>query len=136
MARFKYLMAILLTIISTSAIAEWSFIEVGAMGEKNDYYFFYADKDTIRKKGNIARMWSLDDFESPQKGSFGTYLSTVQYHEFDCIEEKISLLSTIYYSKNMREGVIVNNFNIEDKKWNYIVPGTMGEIKWKTACGK
>ncbi len=36
----------------------------------------------------------------------------------------------------MRQGVIVKSFNYDDKVWNYIVPGTMGEIRWKTACGK
>ena len=37
-------------------------------------------------------MWSLDDFESPQKGSFGTYLSSANYRDNDRVEEKHNLL--------------------------------------------
>jgi hypothetical protein len=111
-------------------MAEWTLI-----GEA-DNYDLYADKATIRKNGNIARMWTLRDLKSPRKKSYGTYLSTVNYREYDCVEGKDNLLSISHYSKNMRGGVVVKSFNYEDKEWDYIMPGTMGEAHWEIACGK
>jgi hypothetical protein len=129
MARFKYLIAILLAVISTSAMAEWNFIN------GTDDYDTYADKTTIRLRGNIARMWTLRDYKSPQKKAYGTYISAADYYEFDCFEEKVNLLSGTAYSKNMQEGEVVKSFNYDDKDWRHIAPGTIVVVLWVTACG-
>jgi hypothetical protein len=146
-AIFKYLIAIFLIIVIyrvayittmkkvkvnlfPDAMAEWTLIE------EADNYDLYADKATIRKNGNIATMWTLDDYESPQKLNAGTYLSSVYYREYDCVEEKLNTLSVKAYSKNMRQGEVITTFSLDTKDWDYISPGSMGEAAWKIACGK
>ncbi len=130
MARFKYLIAIFLIIASPCAIAEWTLIGTSIN------YDMYADKATIRKNGNITRMWVLYDFRSPRKLNAGTYLSSVNYREHDCVEEKSNLLSATTYSKNMRMGDVVYNYNYDEKSWDYIMPDSMSETEWKIACGR
>lgn len=129
MARFKYLMAILLTIISTSAMAEWTLI-----AEYDDFDFFI-NKASIHKNGNIAKMWSFYDFKSPQKANRVTYLSKLMVEKYDCVEGKLNGLSTTIYAKNKQKGEIVR-FDHNNKSWELISPGSLGEKKWKTACGK
>jgi hypothetical protein len=50
-------------VVSTSAIAEW--VAIGETEEKD--LTVYADPTTIRKTGNIVKMWSLDDHKMAQK---------------------------------------------------------------------
>jgi len=78
----------------------------------------------------------LNPLKSPKKVGFETYLSAVQYHEFDCIEKKRNLLSYTYYSKNMKLGKPLLNENITNKTWDYVAPETMGKLIWKTDCCK
>lgn len=125
----KLLLTILLTLISTSAMAEMTAID------NNDTYTLYADKASISRKGNIARMWEMRDFKSTQNNGEGAYLSSTVYQEYDCANKMINMLALTNYSENMRKGIVVETYKI-DKYWDYIAPGTMHESSWKTACGK
>jgi hypothetical protein len=130
MARFQYLIAILLTVLSTNALAEWTLI-----GGTDDFDH-YVDKSTISKTDNIAKMWELYDYKSPQKKNFGTYLSDVASEEYDCTESVSNMLTLTFYAKNMQQGEIVSRDRIDAKNWQYIVPGSRGETSLQIACSQ
>lgn len=126
----KLLLAMLLTIVSTLAMAEWT-----AIGGENDITF-YVDKTSISKKGDMAKILKLHDFKSTQNKSFGMFLSSASYKEYDCAKKMFNTLAENYYSENMMKGKLVHASVYEDKKWDYILPGSASEAGYAVACGK
>ena len=126
----KLLIAALLAVFSTSALAEWT--EIGG----NDTLATYADLSTIRKSGDKVKMWNLSDFKVVQTVNGKRLLSKAMQYEYDCKEEISRMLTLNYYSKNMGQGDIVymsGNLHVE---FEPIPPGSVGETLFKVACGK
>jgi len=128
----KAILMMLLTIVSSSAMAEW--VKVGTTNK----YTFYADPDTIRKKGNIVKMWILFDFNSTHEGATAghKYLSSKSQDEFDCKEEQRKLLYFSRHSKNMGGGDVAYTCNEPEMNWSPVAPDSVGKDLWKFACGK
>ncbi|MGC2048403.1 MAG: surface-adhesin E family protein, partial [Gallionella sp.] len=76
----KLFMTLILALVSTSAFAQW--IKVG----EDDESTIYTDPSTIRKKGDLIKIWSLYDFKKAQNMSGKTYLSMEKQYEFDCVK--------------------------------------------------
>ena len=126
-----FLAAILLTLTSTSAMAEWELIH---SGKEFDSYF---DASTIKKDGNKAKMWVLWNYKTPQKDMGQPYLSILDKSIYDCKNETNKTLVRVYYKDNMRHGEVVLNLQYADNESTdkTIVPYTLGEIEFKAACG-
>ena len=114
-------------LISTNAMAEW----VGIGKSKN--FIVYVDPTTIRKSGNMVKIWSLHDYKMAQ-GSI-PYMSSRLEREHDCIEKWGRQLFLAFYSKNMGRGGSIWK-DAEPRDWLPVAPGTIKEIVWKYACGK
>ena len=126
----KLLIAALLTVFSTSVMAEWTVVIY------SDTSTAYADISTIRKSGNKVKMWGLLDYKVVQTGIDKRYLSISNQHEYDCKEETSRHLAIIAYSKNMGAGEVVymsGNMHVESQP---IPPGSMQEGLFRLACGK
>ncbi len=128
----KLLIAALLAVFSTGAMAEWTYLTRNA----NETYDIYIDKATIRKQGNVAKMWGMQDFKSPKKQQNGTpCLSQKTLTEYDCVGVRDRLLTLTQFSDNMGKGrgtpVI-----FDEQKWRDIAFGTIGMVQWKAACKK
>ena len=129
----KLLIAVLLAVFSTGAMAEWTYLT----SSEDNAYDIYIDKTTIRKRGNVAKMWNMFDYKSPQKAADGeSYLSHKSLYEYDCVEIRDHNLSTAYYSDNMGKGAAVLTYQYDDKEWKDTVPDSIGMTKWKAACKK
>lgn len=126
----KNLLMLLLAAMSTGAMAEW--VRVGS----NIDTTMYADLSTIRRSGDTAKLWSLDDYKSPEsvKG-IPPYLSRKSQTEFDCKEERSRTLYFSVHSENMSAG---NSIYAGEgfMKWRPVSPGSADEILWEVACGK
>lgn len=122
----------LLTIISNSALAEWAYV-----GSADDFDT-YADKTTIRKNGNLVKMWGLRDYKTVQKNANDAegkeYLSIAYQQEYNCDEEQSRPLSLSYYSKNMGDGSVVYS-QVYTGIWQPSVPRSVGQSIWIVACG-
>ena len=129
----KLLIAALLAVFSTSAMAEWTYlssVEAKAVD-------FYIDKTTIRKRGNVAKMWVMKDYKSPQKETDGkSYLSDKVFGEYDCVEIRGRSLTITSFSDNMGKGEVTSTFQYDNNKWNDVAPGSVGMTEWKAACKK
>jgi hypothetical protein len=129
----KLLIAALLAVFSTGAMAEWTYITSTA-DKTVDVYF---DKATIRKRGNVVKVWELRDFKAPQ-GEINAkpYLSIIGLQEYDCAEIKVRLSSASSFGGNMGSGEINFTHQFDDSKWADIPPGSIGMDLWQVACKK
>ena len=127
----RLLMGLMLLVTAGAASAEWTIVDGG------DRFIHYVDRETIRRNGNLVKMWDLKDYLTVQKSATGfSYLSDKAQQEYDCKEEKSRLLAFTDFSGQMGNGnVVYSNGNVRDE-WSPIQPESVGEAKWKIACGK
>lgn len=127
----KAMLIMLLTVVSSSAAAEW--VEVGT--DDTGTITIYADPATIRRSGDKVRMWHLYDYQTTQRNSGKRFMSVVTRTEHDCKEEQSRGLYVSSYSENMGGGTVVEIFD-EPDKWLPVPPGTASAVLWELACKK
>jgi hypothetical protein len=129
MRRILLIMVLLMTAIAVRA--EWT-----RVGE-NDDSIQYVNRATIRRNGNLVKMWNLVDFKTVKKSALGvSYLSQKTQKEYNCKEEKHLFLAFSWFDGKMGDGnVVLRNGNVRDE-WEPIQPESAGEVLWKIACGK
>jgi hypothetical protein len=121
--------SILLVLSSAPAYAEWA--QVGTTDDAT----VYADPDTIRRKGNLVKMWILYDFKATQTVLNKSYLSSRSQDEYDCTEDRHRALATTSFSGNTGSGKVRSSYSIKGK-WEPVPPGTITQALWKVACDK
>lgn len=124
----KIMLMLLLTVVSNAAMAEW--VRLGSTNSLT----FYADPSTIRKRGNLVKMWFMDDFKDYHDSPTKPYRSTRGQDEYDCEGEQIRGVHLTSFSESMGRGDTVNQYN-DIGKWYPIAPSSSGETMWKFACG-
>ncbi len=127
----RILLAVLLSIVTSAAWAEWVQIVVDGR------FVRYADPTTIRRAGDMVMMWVLSDFNAAQvtdtsKRSF----SSKEQGEYDCKNERSRLLEYILYSGKMGAGDVVYAYGGKPRAWTPITTGAAEENLWQFACGK
>lgn len=129
----KLMVVILLAGISTSAMAEWIKINEG---ENTD---IYVNKSSIRRTGNLVKMWSLYNFKTSEKDfeNDKPHLSSINQMYYDCQNESSHPLYSIEYDGNMGLGNVTfrSSGNVQTKD-SPVIPDSIGEMEWKIACGK
>ena len=128
---------LLLTIMmlgSGPVYAEW----VLTSGDDEVGLKVYVDPESIRRKGNLAKMWQLYDYKTVQTVAGDSLLSIKRYNEFDCTEERIRMLAYTWFSGNMATGKVVYSTpsTPEEQQWEPVVPRTINRSLWKVACDK
>ena len=126
----RLLVALMLTLFSTTATARWVRVD------ENAGYTKYADMSKTRKEDNLVRIWTLTDFKTLQKNDRGkTYLSLDAVAEHDCKNLLHRIIGTRGFSGNMGTGNIAFTETSPNGNWKEIAPETYIEAEWKTACG-
>jgi hypothetical protein len=121
---------LLLAAASGSAAAGW--VEVGG----NEITVAYADSGTIRRSGNIVRMWHLLDYANARRiQGIKPYLSIKMQDEYDCAQERTRTLSMSLYSGNMGAGEVLGNVT-DPGEWRQVPADTLAETLRAFACGK
>ena len=127
----KLLLILILTIISSNVLADWTLVRTGKESDE------YVDSATIRISGNLAKMWSLTNISKNIKnirpGENAFAVKTVR--EYDCKEHKSRALFVAWYNDYMGTGGIERSSESPDAKWKEVTPG-IRESCWKIACGK
>lgn len=121
----------LLLLSSVSAYGEWVST---ASSDSLGGYTTYFDPDTFRPKGNVVKVWSLNDFKTVQIVRGELYWSSKLLDKYDCTEEQIRNLAYFSYGGQMgtRE---VQYSDTDPGKWVPVMPNSVGETMWKAACG-
>ena len=127
----KRLILITLRLLSSGpAYAEWLWIDKGKLGMT-----IYVNPDTIRRKGDLVKMWELFDFKTAQQMADDPHLSFKMHSEYDCTGERERRLATTFFSGNMGRGNVVYSNSTKDK-WGPAPPGSVNHDLWTFACGK
>ena len=126
MLRFKTLLLIAI-FLTGSAWADWARIS------GNAELTYYIDPATIRKDGNLRKVWSLLDRKEPDEKS--AELSTRTRQEYDCKEERYRFLNMTEHSGQMATGNTLKSINTPSEWWD-VPPKSMVEIVLKAVCSK
>lgn len=125
----KAMLTMLLAGLSSSAAASW--VLVG----RNDITSAYADAASIRRTGDLVRMWDMFDLKTVRHLDRKPYLSMKREVEYDCKQERSRLLFISGHSKNMAQGDIIYTA-AEPQDWEPISSTSGHETLWKFACSK
>lgn len=127
----RFVLFSMFAIFSSSAVAEWALVgDDIEQGVKT-----FVNKNNISKHGNMAKMWSAVDYESPRSADGKEQRSTISLDEYDCQNEQYRTLAFYWYSRHRGEGELVYSETIPGKMLP-VVPNSVGETAWKIACGK
>lgn len=95
----------------------------------------YVDPGSIRRKGNVAKMWQLYDYKTVQTVAGDSLLSFKRYNEYDCTEERTRMLGYTWFSGNMGSGKVIYS-TTDVQQWEPVVSRTINRTLWKVACSK
>ena len=116
-----------LLLVTGSAWADW--VQVA---EREDMVL-YIDPETIRKDGDLRRVWQIQNLKQRDKN--GEMSSRVRV-EYDCKQERYKMLSLSTHSGPMAGGTSLYQSSSEDIKWRDIPPGNLFEIVLKIVCAQ
>lgn len=75
---------------------------------ENDQIRVYASRATLVRQGNLVKMWSLLDYDAPQKGEKGDFHSAQAQDEYDCASRRTRLLAVTRHEGRMGAGKVVH----------------------------
>lgn len=116
----------LLVLSTASAYAEWVQIDKTDEGMST-----YVDPTTIRRKGDLVKMWHMFDEKIADTFRGSTFRAQ---NEYDCAEERSRRLASSYHSGNMGSGKVVATS--DESKWAPVAPKSVGQALWAFACDK
>ena len=128
----KAILMMLLAVVSSSAAAEW--VNHGDSEAKGGFDI-YVDPATIRRSGNMAKMWVMYNFKAVQVTAGDRHLSLKTQAEYDCKDEQVRVLFFTAHSGHMGWGNIVHSSRTPGK-WLPVPPDSVYADNWKLACGK
>jgi hypothetical protein len=126
-----WLLITLLALSSGPVYAGW----VLTSGDDEAGLAVYVDPATLRRNGNLAKMWQLYDYKTVQTVAGDSFLSIKRFNEYDCAEERTRMLGYTWFSGNMGNGNVVYS-TTEQLPWEPVVPRTINRSLWKVACNK
>lgn len=115
----------LMTMLTCSAWAEWV---RAAESNKTTLYF---DPATISKDGNIRTVLILRDLK--QREPSGS-ISHIEQLEYDCKNERGSVMSKRSYSMPMAGGELLKEYQFSGSDWFEIPPRAVGYDVLKIVC--
>ena len=122
----KKLFLICLMMLAGSAWAEW------VMFSDSDSGTSYFDPATIRKEGNMRRVWELQDLR--KRGKNGE-MSRRLRKEYDCKQERSRFFGLSGHSESMALGTVLWTVS-ESNNWTEIPPNTADEAMLQIVCVK
>ncbi len=95
----------------------------------------YIDPSSIRREGDLAEMWALIDYPTPQPDKTGKQvLSDKLQYQYDCSGRQLSIIATSAHAGPMATGEIIN-VNPDPPELTAVPTGTTAEKMWARACG-
>ncbi|HUU72141.1 MAG TPA: surface-adhesin E family protein [Burkholderiales bacterium] len=120
-------LAFLLTCTGGEARADWTFLFAA---DDADWYF---DEALGRKRGTMAKVWTLQQYTSGQPLQNSTYWSSKTQAEIRCHSRQWRTLYFSSYSGRMGEGEQLYTQEVSGA-WKSVQPGTISETLFKVGC--
>ncbi len=127
----RLVVATCLVLSSGPAYGEWLLV----VSNDTEGVTVYADPNTVRRKGDLVKMWTLFDFKTTQSVGDISCLSSKGQDEYDCAEERIRQLALTNFSSHMGQGKVVHS-DADAEEWAPVSPNSVGKLLWDLACGK
>ena len=125
----RLLLGLMLLVTATAARAEWVLVDDG------DQIITYVDRSTIRRSGNLVKMWHMMDFKTVQTVEPYNFYSGTYQVEYECKEETSKNLALNVYSGKVGTGKSLYTY-AKPGDAIPISPRSIAEALWKIACGK
>jgi hypothetical protein len=123
--------ALMLVAASTNAWAE-----VWIETSRTDDYLAYADPSSVRRDGDLVKMWSMFDYRNPQTGIPGKpFLSTRRQFEYDCKRGRARALAVSSHAARQGKGDALASVSVK-YDWRTVVPQSADDYLLKFACKK
>ena len=122
----KLIFACLLATAAASAFAEWT-----KLGE-SDAETFYIDYKSVRKDGDLRKVWEIQDKKQRLDGGAISIRSRTEY---DCKAERWKLLSFSAFSERMASGKTLISDDSPDA-WSDIPPDSAAMRISKIVCAQ
>jgi hypothetical protein len=122
----RIFLTLLLMLAVTMARAEWVKVNETETG------VVYLDPATIRKDGDLRRIWGLTDLKVRDAGG---ELSRRRLDEYDCKKERYRILSISTHSGSMAMGKILAR-DSDSGEWQYAAPGSVAGDLLGFVCSK
>lgn len=116
-----------LLLVTSSAWADW--VKIFLV----DTATVYIDPTTIRKDGDLSRVWVLMNLKQRKPEGEMSLRSRLEY---DCKVERQRMLAMSGHSEPLAAGTTTYTHQINDDKWGDIAPGTPDEAIQKIVCAK
>lgn len=123
----KIILMLLLAIVSSSALADW--VRVGTTSGEE----LYANPASIRKAGNLARMWDMTNHKAKKSFEGRWYQSVRGLSEYDCQQGVSRVLAFSLHSLSFGKGEVIFN-DASPHDWFPIPPGSVVDAMRQFAC--
>ncbi|MCT9978372.1 hypothetical protein M2R48_08555 [Acinetobacter sp. I-MWF] len=115
--------------------ADWKYAAMGAQDEYDRGIYVDSSQYNYDKKNNSIIAWFKTESYAGYEGYRNkiTYTRAENLYQFLCVENKMRLLTYVYYDK---KGDIISSsqFDSKDVEYNTVTSNTIGESLWKVAC--
>ena len=103
---------------------------------EDDELTAYIARDSLTRSGNEARVWTIDDYRKPQNDIAGKkpYQSVKAQWIFDCAKRMSDVVIAFYYAEPMAQGEEVHAGAADQRSWDRVEPGSVGELVYRVAC--
>lgn len=110
-----------------TAVADWAFLIAA------DDVDWHVDETLTRKRGTMAKVWSLQDYKTAQPLYSGEYQSVKMQAEIRCHSNQWRVFYFTYHSGRMGSGELVYEQDTAGA-WKTVEPGTYTEALFNTGC--
>lgn len=121
-------LALYLMLVACPVWADWTLTVKAEVGD-----MYYLDFDTVRKNGNLIRVWEINNF--PKKRQFAGIqgvFSTRYRAEYDCRNERLRYLAISAHSEPFARGEILGQDS--DGNWIELPPQSNGLQNLRILC--
>jgi hypothetical protein len=128
----RRLLVVLMLMMSGQACGGWAVVDKDDTGATT-----YANPATIRREGDMVKMWSMIDYPSAQINLRShRYFSQKQLAEYDCQSQRMRIHMLGDYFGPLGRGGLAST-TARPEEWKPITSaGSISETLFKYACGK
>lgn len=127
MVKFIFCAGICCCFIS-NGLAEWTRHAQDKSGTT-----IYINQATLQRKDDHATLWALFDYKASQLVGKVSSRSATAKLQYDCLGEKLRILSMSFYAGGMGLGKMIDT-DPKQKRWELISSNSFGESSFDYAC--
>jgi hypothetical protein len=118
---------------AATAAAKW---ELAGSHTNQGGFDIYSDRVTMRRSGDLVKLWEMFDYKTPQVIGGQRVLSVQNHYEYDCKAARRRMLTAVGFAGHMGKTVVVDTTGLAPEPWESVAADTYQELLRKVACSK